>query len=74
MPKKTHEPQNRFADLLEKLIAFQLYALGVPHHRIARAVGRRRAWVDDLVRGLPKGGRSDGGQAKGKKAKRRASG
>lgn len=72
MPKKRRGNPDRAADLLEKLLVFQLYGLGATQDRIARAVGRQKAWVNDLVRGLPKGGRSDGGQAKGKKAKKRS--
>jgi hypothetical protein len=48
-----------------------LYALGAPQDRIAKVVGRQKAWVNELVRGLPKGGRSDGGQTQVKKTKRR---
>ncbi len=70
MPKKTRDSQDRPAELLEKLLVFQLYALGASQDRIAKAVGRGKAWVNDLVKGLPKGGRPDGGQAQGKKAKR----
>ncbi len=73
MPKKTRENQGRAAELLEKLLVFQLYALGASQDRIAKAVGRQKAWVNDLVKGLPKGGLPDGGQAQGKKAKRRSS-
>lgn len=65
MPKKT--PDN--AVLLEKLLAFQLYALGASQDQIAKAVGRSKTWVNNLVRGLPKGGLPDGGQ-KGKKRSR----
>lgn len=73
MPKKRRANPDRAVDLLEKLLVFQLYALGAPQERIAKAIGRQKAWVNDLVKGLPKGGRSDGGQAQGKKAKRRPS-
>lgn len=70
LPKKAHNP-DRAADLLEKLLVFQLYASGAPQDRIAKAVGRQKAWVNDLVKGLPKGGRTDGGQAQGKKTEGR---
>lgn len=62
MPRKPETP-NHVAELLEKLLVFQLHALGVPQDRIAKAVGRQKAWVNDLVRGLPKGGREDDGKA-----------
>ncbi len=73
MPKKRRANPDRAVDLLEKLLVFQLYALGAPQERIAKAIGRQKAWVNDLVKGLPKGGRSDGGQAQDKKAKQRPS-
>ncbi len=71
MPKKKLDEAERTADLLEKILVFQMYALGAPQDRIAKAVGRQKAWVNELVKGLPKGGRTDGGQAQGKKAKGR---
>ena len=73
MPKKKLDNQGPPAELLEKILVFQLYALGAPQGRIAKIVGRGTRWVNDLLKGLPKGGRSDGGQAQGKKAKKRSS-
>lgn len=67
MPKKTRDA-DRAADLLEKLLVFQLHSLGATQDRIAKTVGRQKAWVNDLVKGLPRGGRTDGGQAQAKKA------
>lgn len=69
MPRKKRAEQDRTADLLEKLLVFQLYALGVPQERIAKTVGRQKAWVNDLVKGMPKGGKANGGQAQAKKAR-----
>lgn len=63
MPKKKLDEAERTADLLEKILVFQMYALGAPQDRIAKAVGRQKAWLNELVKGLPKGGRTDGGQA-----------
>jgi len=57
-------------DLLQKMLVFQLYVLGVPQERIAKTVGKQTAWVNDLVKGIPKGGKSDGIKRKRKKAKR----
>jgi len=72
MPKKTRVKKDRTVDLLEKMLVFQLYGLGVPQERIAKTVGRQRVWVNDLVKGIPKGGKSYGNQEKSKKAKRRS--
>lgn len=73
MPKKKRQQRDRSADLLEKLLVLELFALGASQDRIARTVGRQKAWVNEMVKGLRKGGRSRGGQAQGKTAKRRPS-
>jgi hypothetical protein len=46
LPKKKALDQDRTADLLEKLLVFQLYSLGVPQERIAKTVGRQKATTD----------------------------
>jgi hypothetical protein len=46
--KKTRSGPDRTADLLEKLVVLQMYALGAAQARIAKAVGRQKAWVNDL--------------------------
>lgn len=71
MPKKIRDKRDRSAEFLEKLLVLQLYTLGASQDRIAKTVGRQKAWVNEMVKGLPKGGRSGGGQAQAKKAKRR---
>lgn len=70
--KKTRDNKDLTVELLEKLLVSQLYALGASQGRIAKAVGRSKTWVNDLVKGLPKGDRRDVGQAQDKKAKRRS--
>ncbi len=72
LPRKRPLDQDRTADLLEKLLVFKLYSLGVPQDRIAKLVGRQKAWVNDLLKGLPKRGESNGGEAQAKKAKKRS--
>jgi hypothetical protein len=39
------------------MLVFQLYVLGVPQDRIAKTVGRQKAWVNALLKGIPKGGK-----------------
>jgi hypothetical protein len=39
--------------LLEKLLAVQLYTLGVPQANIAKIVGRQKLWVNSLLKGIP---------------------
>jgi hypothetical protein len=73
MPKKIIDDATRTADLLEKLVVFQMYALRAPQDRIAKTVGRKKAWVNQILKGLPKGGLPNAGQAESTKAKKRSS-
>jgi hypothetical protein len=66
MPRKKGDEKDRTAELLEKMLVFQLWVLGIPQGRIAATVGRQRAWVNNLLKGIPKGGKSDGDKEKGK--------
>ena len=68
--RKKHVEQDRTADLLERMLVFQLHTMDVPQDRIAKAVGRQKVWVNDLLKGIPKGGKSDGGKTQKKRAKR----
>ena len=72
MPKKRSVEEDANVDLLQKMLVFQLYTLGLPQERIAKTVGKQKAWVNDLLKGIPKGGKSDADQAKAKKTKRRS--
>lgn len=72
MPKKKSLEEDASVDLLQKMLVFQLYTLGIPQERIAKTVGRQTVWVNNLVKGIPKGGKSDANQAKTKKAKGRS--
>jgi hypothetical protein len=56
MPKKRYEPGQRDIELLEKLLVVQLFSLGATQDQIARIVGRQKAWVNGIVRGIPKKG------------------
>jgi hypothetical protein len=57
MPKRKSPEKDANVDLLQKMLVFQLYALGVSQEKIAKTVGRQRAWVNDLLKGIPKGGK-----------------
>lgn len=70
MPRTKREPENPTADLLRKLLILQMHSLGAAQDRIAKAVGRQKAWVNGFLKTLPKGGGQDG-QTKGKEGKRR---
>lgn len=64
MAKQTD--MTRLGDLLEKLLVFQMHNMRMSQDRIAKAVGRKKAWVNNLLKGLPRGRRSDGERVKGK--------
>jgi hypothetical protein len=74
MPRKRSSKQEGTVDLLQKMLVFQLYVLGVPQERIAKTVGKQTVWVNDLVKGIPKGGKSDGVKGKSKNPKKRSDG
>ena len=67
MPRNRHHDDNRTADLLEMLLVFQLHDMGVPQDRIAKTLGRQKAWVNVLITAIPKGGKASGSQAPTKK-------
>ena len=72
MPRKKQDATDQATELLQKLLVLQMFALGATQDRIAKAVGKQKAWVNDLLKGLPKGGRNDGGQAQVKKVQGRS--
>jgi hypothetical protein len=45
---------SRAVELLEKSLALQMYALGIPQTQIARMVGKSPNWVNALLKGLPR--------------------
>ena len=73
MARKKIVEEDRIAEVLEKILVFQLHVLGLPQERIAKTVGKKTAWVNDLLKGIAKGGKIDGGQTKTNKANRRSS-
>jgi len=56
MPKKRYQPGQRDIELLEKLLVVQLFSLGTTQDQIARIVGRQKAWVNGILKGIPKKG------------------
>lgn len=56
MPRKRYEPGKRDTELLEKLLVVQLYSLGATQDQIARVIGRQKAWVNAMLKGIPKKG------------------
>jgi len=72
MPIKKSTQQNDTIDLLEKILVFQLFSLGASQGRIAKIIKRQKAWVNDLVKGISKGGISNGKKEKNRKAQKRS--
>jgi hypothetical protein len=54
MAGKKGNEQDRIIELLEKILLFQLYSLGVNQERIAKTVGKNTVWVNTLVKGIPR--------------------
>lgn len=48
----------RLVDLLELQIVLDLHARGTNQDVIARLLKKRKAWVNELVQGVPKGANS----------------
>ena len=46
--------------LLEKMLVIQLYSLEASQGKIAKVVGRQKAWVNALVKDIPKKGLANG--------------
>jgi hypothetical protein len=54
MPKRRGEVESRSVELLERLVLLELHALGVSQERIARFLGKQKAWVNRCLKGIPK--------------------
>lgn len=52
------DPLKRLVELLELQIVLDLHARGTNQDVIARVVKKRKAWVNELVQGVPKGANS----------------
>jgi hypothetical protein len=48
----------RVVVLLERQIALDLYFRRANQDTIAHVLGKSKSWVNDLLKGVPKGGRS----------------
>ena len=54
MPKKHVDREGRSVELLEKIVLLQLYALGATQDKIAKVLGKQKAWVNDCLKSVPK--------------------
>ncbi len=54
MPGRRVEAESRLVDLLEKLVMLQLHSLGATQDKIARILGKQKAWVNKCLKGVPK--------------------
>ena len=48
--------ETKEAELLEKLLALQLYSIGATQSQIARFMGKSKSWVNELMKSLPRKG------------------
>jgi hypothetical protein len=60
MAGQAKPPATPDTELLQKLLAVQLYYAGTQQRIIARIIGRRVTWVNALLRGVPKPTKSVG--------------
>ncbi|MFY9912260.1 MAG: hypothetical protein WCF22_24585 [Candidatus Sulfotelmatobacter sp.] len=44
----------RMIELTEKLLVFQMYALGIRQTAIAKVIGKSPNWVNAMLKGLPR--------------------
>ncbi len=52
------QPIERMVALLERQIALDLYFHGASQDTIARILQKRKNWVNELLQGVPKGGKA----------------
>jgi len=71
MPKRIVDEKDETVSLITKMLVFQLFNMGANQRKIAKIVGKKKAWVNDLLKGIQKGGKSDDDKKKSKKGKGR---
>jgi len=54
MPKSKKDEKGRTIELLEKLLLMQMHSMGATQGQIARVMGKQKAWVNGVVRGVPR--------------------
>jgi hypothetical protein len=54
MPKANGNEGDRTVELLEKLLVMQMHAIGATQEQIAKAAGRQKLWVNNLLKGIPR--------------------
>lgn len=41
-------------ELVQKLLVLQMFSLGATQQKTAKVVGRSKAWVNEILKGIPK--------------------
>lgn len=54
MARTRVDAADRTVRLLETLVLLHLHSLGTPQDKIARMLGRQKAWVNVALKGVPK--------------------
>lgn len=54
MARKSKDSDSRSIELLEKLVLLQLHSLGATQDKMARYLGKQKAWVNGHIKDLPK--------------------
>jgi len=57
VPKASAE-SDRTEELLQTLIALQMFEMGATQDKIAKVVGKGKLWVNNLLNGIPRDGRA----------------
>jgi hypothetical protein len=55
MARSTNDNCDEIRELLQKLLVLQLHDMGASQTKIARVVGRQKLWVNELLKGIPRG-------------------
>jgi hypothetical protein len=58
MPKTNQSPEDYEIELLEKILIFQMFSLGATQRKIVEVLGKRDAYVNSLLKGISRGGKS----------------
>lgn len=54
MPPRKKTPNDSIEELLAKIAAINLWTAGASQGNIAKALGKSKSWVNDLLKGVPK--------------------
>ena len=44
----------RVEEALQKLLVLQMFSMGATQEKTAKVVGRKKQWVNDILKGMPR--------------------